>query len=197
MTDFVTSDEEITLVDNIDKIPWVESQSGRRKHDFGPKVNFKKKKVKQEAFKGFPQYSRFLIDKLSEVEQLRDFQAVEMCNLDYQPNKGASIDPHFDDFWLWGERLVTVNLLSETCYTLTRHDTTDQIIVALPRHSLIVLYGEARYKWMHSIARHHISTRRIGITIRELTPQFLEGGELESVGRDLLAKAQLHCDVES
>lgn len=195
--DFVSEEEEIKLIENIDRIPWVESQSGRRKHDFGPKVNFKKKKIRLNTFKGFPEYSRFILQRLATVEELSDFLAVEMCNLDYHPSKGAAIDPHFDDFWLWGERLVTLNLLSETCYTLTQSDSNDQIVIHLPRRSLVVLYGEARFKWMHSIAREHINTRRIGITIRELTPLFLNGGELEATGNELLAIAKQNCDIET
>ena len=195
--DFVSVEEETRLIDNIDSIPWVESQSGRRKHDFGPKVNFKRKKIKLNSFKGFPEYSRFLLERLASVDRLSDFLPVEMCNLDYQPSKGAAIDPHFDDFWLWGERLVTLNLLSETCYTLTQSYSSDEIIIHLPIRSLVVLYGDARYKWMHSIARQHIQTRRIGITIRELTPLFLEGGELEATGKELLAIAEQNCLIES
>lgn len=123
------------------------------------------------------------------IDVLSGFKPVEMCNLEYEPSKGAAIDPHYDDFWLWGERLVTINLLSTTFYTLSQPDSTQRIIVPLPSRSLIVLHADSRYKWMHSIAREHIYNRRIGITIRELTPEFLEGGASASIGQQLLSKA--------
>lgn len=53
------------------------------------------------------------------VSQLRDFKPVELCNLDYSPARGSGIDPHRDDSWLWGERLVTLNLLSHTVLTFS------------------------------------------------------------------------------
>lgn len=190
---FIDELEEKQLVENIDGIPWVLSQSGRRKHDFGPKVNFKKKKLKTDCFVGFPAYSGYLLDRLNSVTVLEDFQPVEMCNLEYEPSRGSAIDPHYDDFWLWGERLVTVNLLSDTAYTLTLPDDARQVVkVPLPRRSVIVLYSDARHKWMHSISRDDISARRLGITIRELTPLFLEAGEMSDIGKKLLQIAKIN-----
>lgn len=191
--DFIDELEEEKLVMNIDKLSWVSSQSGRRKHDFGPKVNFKKKKLKTECFLGFPAYSRYLLERLARVPVLTDFQPVEMCDLEYEPSRGSAIDPHYDDFWLWGERLVTVNLLSATAYTLTLPDNNGQVIkIPLPRRSIIVLYSDARYKWMHSISRDDVLYRRLGITIRELTPLFLEAGEMSHIGRQLLQIAKIN-----
>ena len=52
---------------------------------------------------------------------LKDFQTIEQCSLEYDPTKGASIDPHIDDCWIWGERVVTVNCLSDSVLTLARY----------------------------------------------------------------------------
>lgn len=116
--EFCSEEEESLFISSIDKIPWMPSQSGRRKQDFGPKVNFKKKKVKVGEFKGFPYFTEKLLKKLKEVPELSDFEPVELCHLEYSPERGSSIDPHLDDIWLWGERLVTVNLESSTVLTL-------------------------------------------------------------------------------
>lgn len=45
LEDFVSEAEEAALVAQMDSQPWLLSQSGRRKQDFGPRVNFNKKKV--------------------------------------------------------------------------------------------------------------------------------------------------------
>lgn len=72
--DFLTETEEDNIMEMIDGVDWVLSQSGRRKQvsvsffhilfsmsytltsivlqDYGPKVNFKHKKVKTETFVG-------------------------------------------------------------------------------------------------------------------------------------------------
>jgi len=121
------------------------------------------------------------------VPGLTDFVPVELCNLEYAPERGSAIDPHLDDNWLWGKRLVTINLLSDTFLTFT--SGTEQLLVPQPRRSLVVVSGSARHIWKHSINRQHIVSRRLSITLRELSAIFLPGGEQEELGRELLATA--------
>ena len=105
------------------------------------------------------------------------------------PERGSSIDPHFDDFWVWGERLVTLNLLSGSILTFSRDGEDIEVAVSIPRRSLIIVQGEARYKWKHAIKREDIVSRRIAITLRELAEEFSEGGKSFSVGTELLKRA--------
>lgn len=42
-----------------------------------------------------------------------------------------------------------------------------------PARSLVVIYGSARYQWLHSIIRRDIKERRVCIALREFTKQFL------------------------
>lgn len=56
--------------------------------------------------------------KFLEVPILKDFQTVEQCTLEYDPLRGASIDPHIDDCWVWGERIVTVNVMGNSILTM-------------------------------------------------------------------------------
>lgn len=132
--------------------------------NFGPKCNFKKRKIRLGEFKGFPKSTKLVQDKLAQVPLLKDYQTIEQCTLEYDPLRGASIDPHIDDCWIWGERVVTVNLLSDSVLTLTpyngpqtkynldlapeefRKSSTNKVAIRIPmpRRSLIVLTGEAR-----------------------------------------------------
>ena len=152
--------------------------------DYGPKVNFKKKKLHLGCFSGLPAFSRKLVDRFKEITLLKDFVPVELCNLEYAPDRGSAIDPHFDDFWLWGERLVTINLLSDTYLTMSCHATPNTLVnIPMPRRSLIVVYGPARYEWKHAVLRCHVTGRRLATTFRELTPEFLAGGASEKLGK--------------
>ncbi|XP_041977745.1 alpha-ketoglutarate-dependent dioxygenase alkB homolog 4 [Aricia agestis] len=117
--DFISKDEENELMKNIDEVPWDISQSGRRKQNFGPKTNFKKKKIVPGKFDGFPAFSKYLQDRFLSVPLLEGYEVIEQCSLEYDPDKGASIDPHIDDCWIWGERIVTVNCLSDSVLTMT------------------------------------------------------------------------------
>ncbi|KAK0148764.1 Alpha-ketoglutarate-dependent dioxygenase alkB 4 [Merluccius polli] len=205
--DFLSEEEEEVLVREMDKNVWSPSQSGRKKQDFGPKVNFKKRKVRLGDFQGLPAISKALVERMVREPVLAGFQPVEQCNLDYHPERGSSIDPHLDDSWLWGERLVTVNMLSDIVLTMSRHatralelglgseDINDdekeeeqevQVAVRLPRRSLVVLYGEARHEWKHAIHREDVTARRLCSTYRELSAEFLPGGPQAEVGGRLL-----------
>ncbi|GCC38280.1 alpha-ketoglutarate-dependent dioxygenase alkB homolog 4 isoform X1 [Chiloscyllium punctatum] len=119
LDDFVNEEEETKLVNLMDNDEWKPSQSGRKKQDYGPKVNFKKHKLKVGSFSGLPCFSHFLLNRMIQYPVLKSFLPVEQCNLDYRPERGSSIDSHFDDWWLWGERLVSLNLLSETILSMS------------------------------------------------------------------------------
>ena len=172
-------------------------------------MNFKQQKIKVGRFNGLPQFIERLVRRMrEEVDVLADFVPVELCNLDYQPERGAHIEAHRDDSWLWGERLVTLNLCSPTLLTFslptslhphppqgTLHPhppqgTLPEIQIPLPQRSLVVIQGHARHLWLHSIERQHIISRRVGITLRELTNEFLPGGHAEEIGGRLLDIAQ-------
>lgn len=224
---FLTIEEEKKLLEGIDTIPWQLSQSGRRKQNFGPKCNFNKRKIQPGNFIGFPAFSKFVQEKFSSVKILQDFQTIEQCSLEYDPTRGASIDPHIDDCWVWGERIVTVNLLADSILSMTynqkpskynlnlvstypsildetgslRHDKKEFVVqyntkpwpivrIPLPRRSLFVMYGKARYEWEHQILREDIVEKRICLAYREFTPSFLEGGDNYKYGKPILDIAQ-------
>ncbi|KAM7537328.1 hypothetical protein Aperf_G00000071871 [Anoplocephala perfoliata] len=204
INNFITEGEEISLIKRIDESPWLLSQSGRSKQDYGAKVNFKKQRISLRCFTGLPEYSRFLVERLHQQMranggEFKVFFPVELCNLEYLPERGASIVPHLDDSWLWGERLVLLNLASETKMTFTLPPTSPgydeewakykkfaemnfdssraslppSIAVLLPRRSLLIMSGKARFTWYHSVDREDITTRRLSLTMRELSNEYM------------------------
>lgn len=204
--DFLSREEASALMKSLDDLPWEASQSGRRKQNFGPKCNFKKRRLRVGEFNGFPCNTRFIQETKFPLEPwLKDFQTVEQCTLEYDPNRGASIDPHIDDCWVWGERIVTVNVLGDSVLTMTPYlgstekynledvrkyapksyekffrlneqSTQEDSVFRLPmpQGSLMILYGAARYKWEHCVLRDDITSRRVCLAYRELTPPYLE-----------------------
>jgi len=217
--DFITEDEEKILVQGCDSLPWDLSQSGRRKQNFGPKTNFKKKRINGKSFEGFPKFSQFAQEKLRSEDLLADFQTIEQCAIEYRVETGACIDPHIDDCWVWGERVISINLLSDSFLTMTRYTGPKErynlrfyydadadkpqekvpmeqdsvsVQIPMPRRSLLVLFGAARYEWEHCILRSDITTRRICMAYREFTKAYLPGGQhYDDIGRDVLDRAKL------
>ncbi|VDN96032.1 unnamed protein product [Rodentolepis nana] len=204
LDNFISEREENDLLNKIEESIWVESQSGRRKQDYGVKVNFKKKTIKFKHFTGLPNYSRYLVERLhkqmrTDGKIFKDFFPVELCNLEYLPERGAAIVPHQDDSWLWGERLVVLNLASETKMTFTlppespsyheewveykkfaegnfdssKASLPPSIAVPLHRRDLLIMSGKARFTWYHAINREDIIARRLSLTLRELSDEYL------------------------
>ena len=80
LQEFITEDEEMQLVSQIEADPnWKDSQSGRRKIDYGPTANFKRKKLKVGSFRGLPSYSKqFIFDKLDAIKSRESCPSVEL-----------------------------------------------------------------------------------------------------------------------
>ncbi|XP_058794155.1 alpha-ketoglutarate-dependent dioxygenase alkB homolog 4 [Phymastichus coffea] len=211
--DFLKHHELQLLIKDLDSLPWDISQSGRRKQNYGPKTNFKKKKLRIGNFNGFPRNTKFVQEKLNEVKELEKFQTIEQCSLEYDPKRGASIDPHIDDCWIWGERIVTVNVLGDSALTMVPYRGNSEkynlsyvenfkdtklpekdIVVRLPmpEGSLMVLYGAARYKWEHAVLREDVSSRRVCLAYREFTKPYLPDskGNCSNESLEILEKAK-------
>ena len=117
----ISEEEERQLMADIDAMPWDASQSGRRKQNFGPKTNFNRRKLKMGSFKGFPEFGRRVQERLTSDPVLAGYQTIEQCSLEYRPSEGACISPHIDDCWVWGERVVTLSLLSDSVLTMVKY----------------------------------------------------------------------------
>lgn len=73
-----------------------------------------------DSFSGYPAFTKYIQDRFSITGILHGFQTVEQCSLEYSPERGASIDPHIDDCWIWGERIPTLSLLIDSTLTLRK-----------------------------------------------------------------------------
>ncbi|KAF7996056.1 hypothetical protein HCN44_009841 [Aphidius gifuensis] len=196
--DFLSHQESKNLINNLDELSWETSQSGRRKQNYGPKCNFKKRKLRLGNFNGFPITTKFVQHKLNNESLLKNFCTIEQCSLEYTKERGSSIDPHIDDCWIWGERIVTVNVIGDSVLTMTKFsgpntkynlpdlDTYPPVVerqqpnadvivgdvvirLPMPARSLMILYGPSRYEWEHSVLREDIDLRRVCIAYREFT----------------------------
>ena len=143
--DFLSESEESEIVSVIDSIDWKNSQSGRRKQNYGPKINFKRKKIKLGDFSGLPPYAETLVGRINSLKTFNAFKPVEFCNLEYSAENGASIDPHFDDKWVWGDRLISISTLSDSVITFFSQDLSVQVALPLPRRSFLGFWGSSRY----------------------------------------------------
>lgn len=154
---------------------WKDSQSGRRKQDYGPRRNFKKKKVKPAEMPmmpiAFKPVFEAIADAVSECTG-KSYKIAEVSALEYTESNLSNFDPHVDDTWLWGDRIAGLNLNAESAMTFVNPEG-DCCDVYFPRRSFFLMSGECRYKWMHGIRPDHVHGRRVSLTFRELSDEIL------------------------
>ena len=56
--------------------------------------------------------------------------------------------------------------------SFTSPESSLEIDVPIRARSLLVLSGESRHEWLHSIRRNEIKSKRLCITVRELSDTF-------------------------
>eukprot|EP00742_Colponemidia_sp_Colp-10_P001087 GILJ01001177.1.p1 GENE.GILJ01001177.1~~GILJ01001177.1.p1 ORF type:complete len:274 (+),score=18.13 GILJ01001177.1:87-908(+) len=165
---FISSEEEKTLVQAMDEAGWVDAQSGRRKQDYGPMINYRNRKLKLDTFNGLPSYLLPLSRRLQTVEGLEHYVIAQQQTLDYSNERDSFLLAHVDDGWLWGQHILGINLLSHTTLSFIQPELNLLVSVTIPARSLYIMSGESRYNWAHAVLPKHIAARRICITLREL-----------------------------
>ncbi|CAH3890545.1 unnamed protein product [Pieris brassicae] len=171
--DFISKDEENELMKHIDEMPWDISQSGRRKQNFGPKTNFKKRKIVADTV-------------LTMTPFKGDTKKYNLsCAEEYPPiiKEDGSLNLQLQ---------ACSQSMFEACRPLSQLD----VIVRIPmiRRSLALMYGEPRYHWEHCILREDILARRVCIAYREFTPLYLTNGQHKCIGDNIRSKAEQFWD---
>lgn len=108
-----------------------------------------------------PSYFQFLIERVMTVlkhninlpvttkRELDDFIITE-CNCNcYIKSENHHVNYHFDDRGLSGKALINLSLISAGSMRYKKND--DDIIVSLPRRTLQIVSGEARWSFKHAI----------------------------------------------
>lgn len=92
---------------------------------------------------------------------------------EYVPGNG--ITGHIDSPKIFGDVICSISLLEPTLMTFTRNDVV--IEKFLEKNSIVILEGDARYKWKHEISKNKTfvydgkkfkKQRRVSITTRTM-----------------------------
>ena len=175
--DIFNPQEEELIIKSLFGNKWIESQSGRKKQDYGPKINYKKQKISFENI-SFPSYKQLIEKKIKEIKCLDNFVIREMGNLLYSPDLGSHIESHIDHTWVWGKRIIGVNLLSDTKMTfsldlnLFNIQFLLEITIPIRGNSIYVMSDSSRYLWKHGIESENIKSDRVVITLREFNENY-------------------------
>ena len=167
LPEFISKEEEKNLIEFIDSQQWNTDLKRRTQH-YGYKYDYTKKKIDKDSYVGkIPKEFDFIIEKL-------EFNPDQMIVNEYQPGQGIS--RHTDCIPCFKETIASLSLGSICAMEFENKKGKKGSILLEPR-SLLVLNGEVRYDWMHSIpARKEdiwenetiIRERRISLTFRNV-----------------------------
>ena len=180
-SDFLAASDEDGLLAHIDDSEWLTDLSRRVMH-FGYKYDYTSRRLDETARIGpLPEW---LAQLANMVREAASEEAMQLLDADrpfeqaiineYLPGQG--IAPHIDRD-CFGPIVATVSLGSAVNMDFCCDSTGDEYVQRLVPRSLVLLYGDARFKWRHGIAKRHSDTwngqktkrqRRVSITFRTI-----------------------------
>ncbi len=172
--DYVSADEEQTLIAHIDQQSWITDLKRRVQH-YGYRYDYKVRAVTSDAYLGsLPDWLQPLAQKLYDD---RTFPAVpdQAIVNEYLPGQGISA--HIDCVPCFADTIASLSLGSPAVMQFANPQTSAKRDILLKERSLIILSGEARYEWTHSIPARKADIvnslkinrdRRVSLTFRNI-----------------------------
>ncbi len=171
VADFIGAAEETELLVSVDALPWLADLKRRVQH-YGYKYDYKARAVSRSMFVGpLPAFALELGARFIEAKLLTEIPDQLIVN-EYQPGQG--ITPHVDCEPCFKERIVTVSLGSQCeMEFLPKDEARAATAIMLEPRSALLISGEARYDWLHTIRarrsdRGRARTRRVSLTFRNV-----------------------------
>lgn len=170
--DKITSQQESEIIAYLDSQPWSNELSRRTQH-YGTEYDYVRRNLKP---KPAPPLSGPILNIANWLKQYNYMNPVQCIVNEYTRSQG--IAPHIDRE-VFGDRVIGLSIGADVMMEFTRGD---EIYNAwLPRRSLMVMSGESRSSWKHSIPKRvtYIDPngtkitkpqdyRRISLTYREI-----------------------------
>lgn len=162
------SEEEARLINLVDRELWSNDLQRRVQH-YGYKYDYKKRLIDQSSYLGpLPDWLGALSQRLY-TEKIFDDQPDQVIVNEYLPGQG--IAPHIDLSSCFAGVICSLSLVSKCVMDFTYAGLTYSL--ALQPRSLLVMSGEARYKWKHGIKPRKSDdkiarNRRVSLTFRKV-----------------------------
>ncbi|XP_017078692.1 alkylated DNA repair protein alkB homolog 8 [Drosophila eugracilis] len=159
ISDFVSEEEESTLLKAISDDGRTSEATGTLKHrkvkHFGYEFLYGTNNVdsSKPLEQSIPSACDILWPRLKDSASSWDWNTPDQLTVnEYEPGHG--IPPHVDTHSAFFDPILSLSLQSDVVMDFRRGD--EQVQVRLPRRSLLIMSGEARYDWTHGIRPKHI-----------------------------------------
>ena len=175
LPDFLTDGEQASLIREIDQGSWNSSLS-RRVQQYGYRYNYKRREVTAQDYIGpLPEFLAPVAERLHQATE--DFAEcpVQCIVNEYISDQGIAY--HYDAV-SFGPAIATISLLETWNMEFHRKPSANTIHgernSLLETGSALIMTGESRYNWKHSIPRRKEEPdgtrrgRRISLTFRTI-----------------------------
>ncbi|KAM7512711.1 hypothetical protein LguiB_011586 [Lonicera macranthoides] len=202
MHDFVTAEEEKELLAAVDGRPW-QCLAKRRVQHYGYEFRYDTRNVDTKQHLGeLPLFVSPVLERISMFKKLNNAANVDLDQMtvnEYPP--GVGLSPHIDTHSAFGGSIFSLSLAGPCVMEFRKYSEGDRLskptsscdgerensdnssnflrmAIYLPRRSMLLLCGEARYAWHHYIPHHKVDVvqdsvirrgaRRVSFTIRKV-----------------------------
>ena len=171
--DFISADEEASLIETVDLLKWDKLVMRRVQH-YGWRYDYKKQAVEPKDHIGpLPGWAQDLAQRLLDLRLVQELPDQVIVN---NYDAGQGITAHIDCPECFRGAVVTFSLLETWTMVFTReHEGSrrEKFEQLLPRRSAAVMSGDARSHWEHAIPVRVADdgvrrVRRVSITFRKV-----------------------------
>jgi len=177
--DWISEDDEKSIMNEIESQAW-DTTIKRRVQHYGFRFEYSRLDVdKTVKPTPFPKHSQELLCR----PELAGFGFNQLTINEYIP--GVGIASHCDTHSAFTDCIAVVSLLADITMDFISDDSSRKVHVCIPRRSLFLMTGEARYGWRHSIAARKSDrdfltgmlkerSRRVSLTYRNCTKKMCQ-----------------------
>lgn len=169
---YLSETEQQALLRQIDAQIWL-TELKRRVQHYGYKYDYRKRAIDHSmALGNLPDWLAQLAEKVQQAGYLPVVADQVIVN-EYFPGQG--IGAHVDCEPCFGDVIVSISLGSACVMDLRHLENKRHVPILLEPGSLLMLSGEARYRWTHGIAARYEDVyagnvlkrgRRVSVTLR-------------------------------
>lgn len=174
LSNFISKEQEAELLSTIDSFSWSNELKRRTQH-YGYKYDYSKKKIDDQMYLGpLPSWLKVYTERLIQDNFFLEEPDQVIIN-EYLPGQG--IGRHIDCITCFTNTVASLSLGSTCAMDFENQKDGKKGTMILAPLSLLVLQGQSRYDWLHSIpARKEdvmnkeslVRSRRVSLTFRKI-----------------------------
>jgi alkylated DNA repair dioxygenase AlkB len=169
--DFISEQEEQELIEKVDASNWTRLKERSVCH-YGHIFSYQTRRAETTPqVEPIPDYMSFLLERIAKHSSLH-FNQLTINDYRYDETPIPHIAPHVDTHSAFHEAIPVISLHGDTVMDFEKEDCTS---VFIPRRSLFIMTGDARYGFTHGIRQRKTDCiggkisprlRRISLTFR-------------------------------